>query len=178
MKNIIEKSKKYIELSGKEAAGSKLTAEEAKQVQELRRELSARGLDPQHVVGLDYRALVFAYKSKVATFVAMRENDKYYASTRYYLQSAGIEPDQQRLGRMLAEFKQNAKSIAKKKTTRGVCMARQERERAITAIVAEISEEDAQRAAEELAAEEKARQERERMSRESITAFAAEAFGV
>ena len=36
MKNIIEKAKYYIDLTSKEATGSKLTAEEAKKAQELR----------------------------------------------------------------------------------------------------------------------------------------------
>ena len=69
MKNIIEKAKYYIDLTSKEAIGSKLTAEEAKKAQELRRELSARGLDPQHIVGLDYRALVFLVESCFITWV-------------------------------------------------------------------------------------------------------------
>lgn len=177
MKNIIEKAKYYIDLTSKEAIGSKLTAEEAKKAQELRRELSARGLDPQHIVGLDYRALVFAYKTKVTGFVAMRDNDKRFASVSAELQRLGIEPDQQRLARILAEFKQNAKVIDKKKTTKGVCPARKAADRNNAIVAAEITAEDARRAAEELALEEKARVERDRMARESINAFAAKAFG-
>lgn len=177
MKTIIEKAKNYIDLSSKEAAGSKLTADEARQAQELRRELSARGLDPQHIVGLEYRARVFAYKTKITGFVAMHENDKRFASTCRFLQNVGIDPDQQRLGRILAEFKQNAKAISKKKTAKGVCPARQAADRNNAAVAAEISAEDAAAVAKELALEEKARAERDRLARESINAFAAKAFG-
>lgn len=123
MKSIVLKAQKYIELNTK-ASKSKLTADEIQQSHQLRRELSARGLDPQHVVGLEYRALVFTYKAKVTAFVNMRTDDKRIVPTYLFLQKVGINPDQRELARLLTEFKQNAKRVDKRKTERFTELAR------------------------------------------------------
>lgn len=122
-KNIILKAQEYIALNTK-ASKSKLTTDEIQQSRQLRRELSARGLDPQHIVGLEYRALVFTYKSKVTAFVNMRTDDKRIVPTYLFLQKVGINPDQRELARLLAEFKQNAKRVDKRKTERFTEFAR------------------------------------------------------
>jgi hypothetical protein len=144
MKNIIDKAKQYIDLTNMEASGSKLSSDDITQVKSLRRELAARGLDPQHIVGLDYRALVFAHKAAVQNFVDMHDSDRRRAAAMNKLQGFGITPDKQRLERMLAEFKQNAKEIGKRKSSKkNISLARKQADLNLANISAEISAEDA-----------------------------------
>lgn len=174
MKSIVLKAQKYIELNTK-ASKSKLTADEIQQSRQLRRELSARGLDPQHIVGLEYRALVFAYKAKVTAFVNMRTDDKRIVPTYLFLQKVGINPDQRELARLLAEFKQNAKRVDKRKTERFTEFARP---RLTDLTEDDFAEEDRllDEVADELAY---ACFDSDDNSNDSdINAFAAEAFGV
>ena len=143
MKNIIDKAKQYIDLTNMEASGSKLSTDDIKQAKSLRRELAARGLDPQHIVGLDYRALVFAHKAAVQNFVNMHDSDKRRATAMHKLQSFGITPDKQRLERLLAEFKQNAKEIGRRKTSKkNISLARRDADAREAAIQAELAAED------------------------------------
>lgn len=175
---ITGKAMRYITLTDAEANGRKLSTAEAKEVHSLRRELSARGLDPQHTTGLEYRALVFDHKKKVENFVKLHENDKRKRNLEQQLKNLGITPDPQRLERILSGFKVNAKAVDKLKRTQGVCMSRQHADAKVAEVTTEIDIEQAELAAEELAAAETARVQRQRESEASITAFVAEAMGI
>lgn len=178
MSSLLSKVTRYTGLTGLEASGQKLSPTETKEVQSLRRELSARGLDPQHATGLEYRALVYDHKKKVETFVKLHDNDKRRRSMERQLKNLGITPDPQRLERILSGFKVNAKAIDKLKRTQGVNMARRHASQNNAELAAEIDIEQAELAAEELAAAEDARAQRQKESEASITAFVAEAMGI
>ena len=140
--SIINKAKRYVILNALEGDGAKLCPKAANEVASLRRELAARGLDPQHIVGLDYRALVFAHKAAVQNFVNMHDSDKRRTAAMHKLQSFGITPDKQRLERLLAEFKQNAKKIGRRKTSKkNISLARRDADAREAAIQAELAAE-------------------------------------
>lgn len=143
--SIINKAKRYVILNALEGDGAKLCPKAANEVASLRRELAARGLDPQHVVGLEYRALVFANKAAVQNFVDMHDNDKRRAAAINNLEKLGIAPDKQCLKRMLAEFKQNAKEIGRRKNSKKrINMARQQADANLANLDAEMAVEDAE----------------------------------
>lgn len=142
--SIINMAKRYVILNALEGDGAKLSPEAADEVASLRRELAARGLDPKHVVGLEYRALVFTNKAAVKNFVDMRDNDKRRGVAIDNLEKLGIAPDKQCLKRMLAEFKQNAKKIGRRKNPKKrVNMARQQADANLANFNAEMAAEDA-----------------------------------
>ncbi len=163
----------YVELS----RIKKPNAEQAKSFNELRRELSARGLNPQHIDGLIYRATVYDNKTAVATYVKMHDDDSRRAQYRARLHRAGIDwHDKQKLSHILADIAHCAKVIDKKKTTKGVCLSREDCDQRTAEIAAELHQEEIASAAEEIAAEEAARVKRERLTRESINEFVQNAF--
>lgn len=140
--DIVGKAERYVTLNKLEGSGAKLSSEATNEIASLRRELNARGLDPQHIDELEYRALVYKHKSKVATFVDMRDGSKRHAQVKYELKGLGIDPNKKRLARILAGFKLSGKQTSKKKTTRGVNMARKQADLNLADIRAEISAED------------------------------------
>lgn len=144
--NFIDKAERYVTLNALKG-GAKLCTKAAEEVAKLRRELAARGLDPQHVVGLEYRALVFDNRALVQSFVNMRNNDKRRATTIAKLMKLGIAPDKQRLEHMLADFKLNAKKIDKKKGSGNINMARITADADIADLNAEMAAEGARIAA-------------------------------
>lgn len=203
--DIVGKAERYVTLNKLEGSGAKLSSEAANEIASLRRELNARGLDPQHIDELEYRALVYKHKSKVATFVGMRDGSKRHAQVKYDLKGLGIDPNKKRLARILAGFKLSGKQTSKKKTTRGVNMARKQADLNLADIRAEISAEDTRIATaasaiglspeefkelaaycgitllefmtgiEEFIAAENAKKQREAMAAESFTSFVADA---
>ncbi len=175
MKNVLTKAQKYIALNEQQASGSKLTTAEIQQCRQLRRELAARGLDPQHITGLEYRALVFTHKAKVATFVSLRPGDKRTVPTYLFLKKAGIEPDQQRLARLLAEFKQNAKRVDKQKTERFSEFSRSHRLTDLTEADFDELDYSLDELGDELSV---SRDDSNSVDYDDINAFAAEAFNV
>ncbi len=138
-----EKVQQYLSISAKEAAGTKLSKEEAQKMHALRRELAAKGLDPQHPVGLSQRALIMDHKAKVANYVALRDTDKRLGQMAVQLAEMGIKPDKQQLSRILREFDQNAKAISKKKTARCANPSRQYADQKLAELEAEMAAEEA-----------------------------------
>ena len=117
MKKYEEMAKAYVDLS--EIAQP--TSEEAQKYSQLRRQLSARGLDPQHPVELEYRARIYDHRSRVETFVSLHEHDSRTPQLYIYLKNHGINPDdRQKLRYILTQFKLNAKATDRKKTARSV----------------------------------------------------------
>ena len=136
-----EKVQQYLSISAKEAAGTKLSKQEAQKMHDLRRELAAKGLDPQHSVGLAQRALILDHKAKVANYVAMRNTDKRFGEMAVQLANMGIKPDQQQLSRTLRDIETNAKAIDKKKTVRRTNVSRQYADKKLAELEAEMAAE-------------------------------------
>ena len=109
-----EKSRQYVNLSTK----TFLTKEEAQKLHHLRRELTAKGLDPAHENGLIQRANILDHKAKCANYVALHDDDKRAFARATELADLGIKPDKLYLERTLHEIEQNAKMIDKKITSR------------------------------------------------------------
>ena len=141
--DIVGKAKRYVTLNKLEGSGAKLSSEAANEIASLRRELNARGLDPQHIDELEYRALVYKHKSKVTAFVNTRDGSRRHTQIKYELKGLGIYPNKKALARILAGFKLSGKQTNKKKTTRGVSMNRRQADQNLAALSAEISAEDA-----------------------------------
>lgn len=201
--DIVGKAERYVTLNKLEGSGAKLSSEAANEIASLRRELNARGLDPQHIDELEYRALVHKHKSKVTAFVNTRDGSRRHAQVKYELKGLGIDPNKKRLAHILAGFKLSGKQTSKKKTTRGVNMARKQADLNLADIRAEISAEDARittaasaiglsfeefkelaaycgitllefvSGVEEFVAAENAKKQREAMAAESFTSFVA-----
>lgn len=179
------KASRFLELS----RVSNLTTKQAKELSDLRRELSACGLDPQHPVGLENRALVHDNIGRVEAYLntckAKNGEDKERAAA---LKDIGINTDNKdELRLIVASIKQHIRAVDRKKTVKGVCLARSASD---IALIEDLNAEDdddaseeekkqmAEIAAAELRKEEEARKKREALSRESITAFVQEAFGI
>lgn len=137
-----EKVQQYLSISAKESNGTKLSKEEAQKAHCLRRELAAKGLDPQHSVGLLQRALILDHKAKVANYIAMRDTDKRLGQKAVELAEMGIRPDKQQLSRILREIETNAKAIDKKKTVRRTNVSRQYADQRIAELEAEMAAEE------------------------------------
>ena len=114
MQKYTEKTKQYVALSTK----TFLTKEEAQKLHHLRRELTAKGLDPAHENGLVQRANILDHKAKCANYVALRDDDKRNFARANELADLGIKPDKLYLERILREIEQNAKQTDKKITSR------------------------------------------------------------
>ena len=140
--DIVGKAKRYVTLNALEGSGAKLSSEAANEIASLRRELNARGLDPQHIDELEYRALVYKHKSKVTAFVNTRDDSKRHTKVKYELKGLGIGPNKKRLAHILAGFKLSGKQTSKKKTTRGVNMARKQADLNLADLDAEMAAED------------------------------------
>lgn len=140
--DIVGKAERYVTLNKLEGSGAKLSSEATNEIASLRRELNARGLDPQHIDELEYRALVYKHKSKVTAFVNTRDGSRRHTEIKYALKGLGIDPNKKRLAHILAGFKLSGKQTSKKKTTRGVNMARKQADLNLADIRAEISAED------------------------------------
>ena len=132
-----ENAKQYVNLSSK----ADLTKEETQKLHHLRRELSAKGLDPAHVIGLIQRAVILDHKTKVANYVALRDDDTRNFAKAVELADLGIKADKQYLSRILHEIEQNAKHIDKKKTARSTSPARAYADRKLAELEAEMAEE-------------------------------------
>ena len=150
MQKYFDKAQEYLSISAKEAKGGKLSKKEAQDMHSLRRELAAKGLDPQHSTGLKQRALILDHKAKVTNYVNMRINDKRFGKMAKELANMGIRPDQQQLSRILCEIDTNAKAIDKKKCTRRTNVSRQYADQKIAELEAEMA---AEMAAEDEAAD-------------------------
>jgi len=137
-----DKVQQYLSISAKEASGIKLSKEEIKKMHALRRELSAKGLDPQHCTGLPQRALILDHKAKVANYVAMRDDDKRFGQRAVELAEMGIKPEKQQLSRILREIETNAKAIDKKKTVRHTNASRQYADQKLAELEAEMAAEE------------------------------------
>lgn len=137
-----DKVQQYLSISAKEASGIKLSKEEIKKMHALRRELSAKGLDPQHCNGLPQRALILDHKAKVTNYVAMRDNDKRSGQMAVELVKMGIKPDKQHLSRILREIETNAKAVDKKKTARHTSTSRQYVDQELAELEAEMAAEE------------------------------------
>ena len=133
-----EKAKQYVTLSSK----SDLTKEEAQKLHHLRRELSAKGLDPAHVIGLTQRANILDHKTRVSNYVALRDDDKRNFARAVELSDLGIKADKQYLSRILHEIEQNAKHIDKKKTARSTSPARAYADQKLAELEAEMIAEE------------------------------------
>jgi hypothetical protein len=134
-----EKASRYLELCGLE----KPDRYQAEKLSSLRRELSALGLDPQHTTGLTYRALVYDNRRLIEAFLDLSDNKKDTAGIGRQLHSFGIDISRkQELRLMLAKFKTCKKETDRKKTVKGVNLAKQ-------AFESEWAQEDAEIAAEE-----------------------------
>ncbi len=140
--DIVGKAERYVTLNKLEGSGAKLSSEAASEIASLRRELNARGLNPQHIDELEYRALVYKHKSKVTAFVNTRDGSKRYTQIKYKLKGLGIDPNKKRLAHILADLKLYEKQTSKKKTTRGVNIAPKQDALDLANIRAEISAED------------------------------------
>jgi hypothetical protein len=133
-----EKASKYLELCGIDNP----TSYQADKISELRRELSALGLDPQHSTGLTYRALVYDNRHLIETFLDLSDSKKDTAGIGRQLHRFGINiSKKQELRRILASFKINAKAIDRKKTAKGVNLARQAYEADCAQLDAEMAAE-------------------------------------
>jgi hypothetical protein len=135
-----EKASKYLELSGIDNP----TSYQASQISSLRRELAALGLDPQHTNGLTYRALVYDNRRLIEAFLELSDNKKDTAGIGRQLHSFGIDiSKKQELHRILAGFKVHAKAIDRKKTAKGINLARQAYEADCAQLDAEMAAEAA-----------------------------------
>ena len=113
------------------------TTSQTQKYARLRRELSARGLDPQHINGLEFRALVYDNRPFVENYLSAIDADdrngiKYYGNV---LKNIGIRPSAPRLRQLIASFKTDAKAADKKKNPQNVNLARA----ACDAMIAEIT---------------------------------------
>ena len=166
-----EKASKYLELCGIEHP----TSYQQEKISNLRRELAALGLDPQHPKGLTYRALVYDNRRVIEAFLDLIESKKDTNGLGRQLRGFGIDISKpQELRRLLASFKTNAKAIDKKKTTKGVNLARQACDADLKETQDEIRAMDLEAAIEEEAKQQEARAERERICSESFQAWVSE----
>lgn len=116
-----EKASKYLELCGIDSP----THYQAEKLSQLRRELSAIGLDPQHPNGLTYRALVYDNKRLIETFLDLCDSKKDTLGLGRQLHRFGIDINKKaELRRILASFKTNAKVIDRKKTVKSIGLGR------------------------------------------------------
>lgn len=191
--DIVDKAERYVTLNKLEGSGAKLSSEAANEIASLRRELAARGLNPQSQQELVQRAIIYDNAPSVCKYCELVECVKHHAGKctratrkrlgklKYELKKAGIQNmDCRYLSHCLASFKTEAKIADKRKRAprRNVSPARELAYQMQAQIAAEIADEEAQAAAAELAAEKKARAKRDRLVRESINTFMAEALNM
>ena len=120
--NYSEKASKFLELS--EIDNPNVI--QNRQLSELRDQLAALGLEPQHRKGLTYRALVYDNRKMIARFLNLKEAKKDTKGLGRRLKSLGIDINQTyELRHMLAEFKKKAKEVERQKDIRHVNFDRQ-----------------------------------------------------
>ena len=112
MGNFEKKAAEYIELMNAE----KKTEKVKKELYKLGRQLTARGLDPQHK-GLANRARIADYERLVAAFLAEPEGKENFW-TKLELLQAGIKPDRNHLRTTLGEIKRNERAAHKLRHTK------------------------------------------------------------
>ena len=116
----LEKVKEYLNLSEIKDP----TTEQSQAFASLRRELSARGLDPQHTTGLLQRVLVYDHRKIVLNYLALCDAKKDVKREKARLNNLGITTNPKELRRILAGFKTCAREIDRKKTPEHVNIAR------------------------------------------------------
>ena len=189
--SIVDRARRYVTLNALASEdGAKLCSKATEEVARLRRELAARGLNPQSPQELVQRAIIYDNALRAREYCELVERAKHHAGKctratrkrlgklKYKLKKAGIQNmDCRYLSHCLASFKTEAKIADKRKRAprRNVSPARELAYQMQAQIAAEIADEEAQAAAAELAAEQEARAKRDRLAYESINAFMAEA---
>jgi hypothetical protein len=176
---ITDKAIRYLTLNALASEdGAKLCSKATEEVARLRRELAARGLNPQSPQELVQRAIIYDNAPSVCKYCELVECVKHHAGKctratrkrlgrlKYELKKAGIQNmDYRYLSHCLASFKVERKRVDKRKRAprRNVSPAREFADQRQAQLAAEIAAEEAQAAAAELAAEKKARAERDRL---------------
>ena len=136
--NYSDKVSTFLELSGLDFES--LEPHQKVKLKNLRRRLSALGLDPQQPKGLTYRALVYDNRKKVKEFLYLSSQKKGTKGLGWQLKSLGIDinkPQQLRL--LLNTFSTCAKEIDRKKDVDRINPARAEADAQWAAVDAEIA---------------------------------------
>ena len=152
----------------------------------LRGELAALGLDPQHINGLAYRALVYDNKTMIENYLKLVDSKKDTKGTGKRLKALHIDiSNTKQLRNILAGFKTAAKDADRQKNRQHIKPGRKAREDYDAEFRAEMIAEDQENAEKEaegietlakLCEEaEAAKAKRDQLSSESFQAWVADA---